>query len=99
MTFDGQPVEEGEIIFRAADGTQGSWEEKISSGAYSLRTTPGQKRVEITARRKVETPAAASGEPAISFQMYIPEEYNEDSKLTANVTPEGPNQFDFLLEP
>ncbi len=99
VTFDGQPVEAGEIIFRAADGASGSWEGKIVGGRYSLETTSGAKRVEITARRKVEAPAAASGEPAISFQMYIPEQYNEQSKLTADVTPAGPNEFNFSLTP
>ena len=100
VTFDGQPVEEGEIIFRAADGASGSWEGRIVGGSYSLETTPGEKRVEITARRQVEgAPAADSGEPSISFESYIPQEYNEKSKLTANVTPAGPNTFNFDLTP
>ena len=100
VTFDGQPVEEGEIIFRAADGASGSWEGRIVAGSYTLETTPGEKRVEVTARRQVAgAPAAASGEPAISFESYIPEKYNEKSELVANVTPGGPNTFDFDLTP
>ena len=100
VTFEGQPVQEGEIIFRAADGASGSWEGKIVGGSYSLQTTEGSKRVEITARRKVEgAPAAESGEPALSFESYIPEKYNEKSELTANVTPSGPNEFNFELIP
>ena len=100
VTFEGQPVTEGEFIFRAVDGASGSWEGRIENGSYKLRTTVGAKRVEITARRKVEgAPAAASGEPAISFESYIPEKYNEKSELTANVTPEGPNSFDYDLVP
>lgn len=99
VTFDGQPVAEGEIIFRAADGSQGSAEGRIQAGSYSLETTPGEKKVEITARRKVVGPAAASGEPAISFESYIPEKYNEKSKLAATVTAAGPNKFDYDLEP
>ena len=100
VTFDGQPVSEGEIIFRAADGATGSWEARIADGSYTLETTAGAKRVEITARRKVEgAPAAASGEPAISFESYIPEKYNEKSELTADVTPGGPNEFNFTLTP
>ena len=99
VTFDGDPVEEGEIIFRAADGASGSWEGRIVGGSYSLETTAGAKRVEITARRKIEgAAAAASGEPAISFESYIPEQYNEKSELTANVTADGDNQFDFPLK-
>ena len=98
VTFDGQPVEEGEIIFRAADGASGSWEARIVGGSYSMEVTPGEKRVEITARRKVEGASpAASGEPALSFESFIPERYNEKSELTANVTPSGPNTFNFAL--
>ena len=98
VTFDGQPVEEGEIIFRAADGAVGSVEGKILGGRYELETSPGEKRVEITARRTIErASAASSGEPAISFQSYIPERYNEKTELSANVTPAGPNKFDFAL--
>ena len=100
VTFDGEPVTEGEIIFRAADGATGSWETRIIDGSYTLETSPGTKRVEITARRQVEgTPAAASGEPAMSFESYIPEKYNDKSELTAEVTPSGPNTFDFTLTP
>ena len=98
VTFDGEPVTEGEIIFRAADGASGSWEARIENGSYKLETTPGAKRVEITARRKVEgTATADSGEPALSFQAYIPDKYNKKSELTANVTADGTNEFDFPL--
>ena len=99
VTFAGQPVADGEIIFRAADGAQGSWAAKITAGEYSLKSTAGAKRVEISARRQIETAPAASGEGSINFQMYIPAKYNEKSQLTAAVTPAGPNTFDFALEP
>ncbi len=99
VTFDGQPVESGEIIFRPNGGTEASAAGKIVGGRYSLRAAPGPKRVEITAMRQVETPQAASGEPALSFQSYIPEKYNRNSELTADVTARGPNGFDFDLTP
>ncbi len=99
VTFDGQPVESGEIIFRAEGGEEASAAGKIVDGRYSLRAAPGPKRVEITAMRQVETPQAASGEPALSFQSYIPEKYNRRSELTAEVTAGGPNRFNFELTP
>ncbi len=99
VTFDDQPVEEGEIIFRAADGASGSWETRIVGGNYRLETTPGAKKIEITARRKIEGgPVAESGEPAINFEAYIPEIYNEKSELTERVSPDGSNKFDFHLK-
>jgi hypothetical protein len=99
VTFDGQPVAEGEIIFRAADGAQGSWAAKITGGSYALESTAGAKRVEITAHRQIEVAPSASGEGGINYEMYIPEKYNEKSDLTREVTPAGPNKFDFPLEP
>ncbi|MDY0167682.1 MAG: hypothetical protein RBS80_14135 [Thermoguttaceae bacterium] len=99
VTFDGQPVESGEILFRSPDGTEGSSAGKITGGRYSLRSTPGVKRVEITARREIETPPAASGEPAIGFESYIPDKYNRKSELTAEVADRGRNTFDFELTP
>ena len=99
VKVDGQPVANGEIIFRAADGATGSWEAKITDGSYSLESTAGEKRVEITARRKIDAAGNAdSGEPAFSFEAYIPEKYNEKSDLKATVTSAGPNVFDFDLE-
>jgi hypothetical protein len=32
-------------------------------------------------------------------EMYIPKRYNDDSELTAEVTPNGENKFDFVLKP
>jgi hypothetical protein len=99
VTFDGQPVAEGEIIFRVPDSAQGSYAAKIHDGRYELESTAGAKRVEITAYRTVETAAAPSGEGAQNRQMYLPAKYNEQSQLRAEVTAAGPNTFDFALTP
>jgi hypothetical protein len=99
VTFDGQPIAQGEILFRAADGASGSWAGKITAGKYSLQSTAGEKRVEITATRQVETVAAPTGEAPLSVQMYIPEKYNTKSELKASVTAQGPNKFDYSLTP
>jgi hypothetical protein len=99
VTFDGQPVAAGEIIFRAADGTQASYAAKIHDGRYELDSTAGAKRVEITAHRSVETPPSPSGEGTINHQMYIPARYNEQSELTAEVSAQGANDFEFALTP
>jgi len=100
VTFDGQPVADGEIVFRAADGSAASWAGKIENGRYSLPATAGKKRVEITAFRQVKIDAPPeSAEGDISGIPYIPPKYNSQSELAVEVTPEGPNEFDFPLEP
>lgn len=100
VSFDGEPVAKGEILFRAADGAQATAAGKIADGKYTLRTTPGRKRVEIIATRTItaETPAA-SGEPAVRAQMFIPAQYNTQSTLSVEVKVENASGVDFALKP
>ena len=99
VSFAGQPVAEGEIQFRSADGTSASWAGPIEGGRYALRSTVGPKRVEIIAvRPKPGAKPKPSGEQVVN-EMYIPARYNLESELTAEVTEAGPNQFDFSLQP
>ena len=99
VTFDGRPVETGEIIFRAVDGAVASGAGPIASGRYEARVPVGTKRVEVIATRqgaaRPEKPGG-SGEPP-PVQMYVPDRYNAQSELTAEVTAAGPNEFDFEL--
>ncbi|MCA9246696.1 MAG: hypothetical protein KDA42_06260 [Planctomycetales bacterium] len=97
VTFDGTPVEQGEIIFRAADGASGSWASRIVEGKYRLESTVGKKRVEITARRQVAGRIADSGEPAIATEMYVPDCYNRRSELAVEILEDGERKFDFPL--
>jgi hypothetical protein len=49
VTLDGNPVNNGSIIFEAADGGPGAFSGGIIEGAYELRSTPGSKKVRISA--------------------------------------------------
>ena len=98
VTFAGQPVADGEIAFRSADGATASWAGRIVAGRYAIRSTVGPKRVEIIAvRPKPGAKPKASGEGVIN-EMYIPDRFNLESELKADVTAAGPNEFDFKLE-
>ena len=99
VTFDGQPVAEGEILLRAADGSEGSRAGKIVDGRYTIQSTVGKKRVEINASREVKPSKIAESGEEVAGELYIPKKYNLESELTAEVTAAGPNQFDFKLEP
>jgi len=99
VTFDGQPVETGEIVFRAVDGAVTSGAGPIVAGRYAARAPVGSKRVEIIATRPARGAAAKpsiSGEPTAA-EMFVPDRYNAESTLTAEVTAGGPNEFDFTL--
>jgi len=53
VTFDGRPVDGGEIIFAAVDKGVAPDAGRIDNGAYDLLVKAGKKRVEIRASRPV----------------------------------------------
>ena len=96
VTFDGRPVESGEIIFVPVDKGVAPDAGRIDNGAYDLLVKAGKKRVEIRASRPV-----LGGKPnpmGPVYQDYIPEKYNARTTLAAAVEPEGANRFDYELK-
>lgn len=96
VTFDGQPVEEGYITFKPADGRSAPASEKIVGGEYRLQATAGAKRIEIKGQRFIGPENAVMG--ARAREQYIPARYNLDSELEEEVTADGENRFDFDLK-
>ena len=99
VTFDGTPVAEGEIVFRDAAGQTRSCGGQISDGKYSFEASPGNKKVEITARREVpgEFDTSNPGEKTPLVEEYIPAMYNTETTLTAEVS-SSQKTFDFELK-
>ncbi len=99
VTFDGEPVGEGDIIFTADDGSGVTDAGKIANGKYSLETTPGKKSVRIMAMREVpgQFDESNPGEKVPVKEMYIPDKYSGVTELKADVTAGGDNVFDFPL--
>lgn len=95
VTFDGQPVEQGEIRFLPADMQGTPYAGQITNGKFECRVTEGQKRVEINATRESATPAP-DGLP--NFESYIPAAYNSESKLTAEIKGNDTLTFDLKSE-
>ncbi len=93
VTFDGQPIEQGEIIFFTAD--MEPYISPIVDGEFECDLPEGQKRVEITATRELPTPAA-DGLP--NYESYIPAAYNTASILKANIEAQSENTLTFELE-
>jgi hypothetical protein len=96
VTFDGQPVPDGDILFVPADGKGLPDPGKIENGEFSFDAKPGPKRVEIEASRQTGPVDTSMG--MAPRQPYIPACYNTETTLTAEVTPDGPNEFDFPLK-
>jgi hypothetical protein len=96
VSFDGQPVENGEIIFVSVEKGTAPDAGRIANGSYDMLVKTGKKRVEIRASRPV-----VGGKPnpmGPVYHDYIPEKYNGRTTLLAEVTPDGENRFDYELK-
>ncbi|NLF71159.1 MAG: hypothetical protein GX575_19180 [Candidatus Anammoximicrobium sp.] len=98
MTFDGQPIAEGRILFRGTGSDPRAFSAEIKNGQYQMEALAGKMRVEITASRPVPGKFDESnpGEKVPVGEMYIPARYNSQSELTAEVTA-GKNELNFDL--
>jgi hypothetical protein len=94
VTFDGQAIEKGEIIFVAVEKELGPDVGMIKNGKYEARVKAGKKRVEIRASREAIGKKNPMG-PV--YEDYIPACYNSRSTLTADIAAGGKKQWDFHL--
>jgi hypothetical protein len=95
VTWEGKPVETGEIIFHPVDTSVTPSAGRIRGGAFSFMAKPGKKRVDIQAVRKT-----GQRDPKEGFEiteLYIPERYNSETELEVDVTHDGDNHFEFAL--
>ncbi len=87
VTLDGQPLPDGQIAFlpEAGGGLGGSG--PIKDGRYSVRVEPGRNKVQITANKMVPLPTGKTGMMGAKEEVrqYVPDRYNAQSKLTADV--------------
>ena len=106
VTLDGQPLEQGSILFAPVDGTKGVVTGgPITGGKYSLSgedgPTVGTNRVEIRAVKKtgkmVPKPLAPPGEMTELIIEAIPPRFNSASTLKTEIKP-GQNKADFKVE-
>lgn len=98
VTLDDQPVEEGEIVFFTVDERLGPDAGKIVHGEFLFKAKAGTKRVEIDASREVPGTEGQGFRDGCLLEDYIPERYNTATTLSAKVTPDGENRFDFELD-
>ena len=94
VTLDGAPLEEGRILFIETDSEpRREYLAMIVNGRFEATAPPGTRRVEIRAYEKPETPTAEAG----TYPQILPDRYNEDSELSAELKADGPNELKFEL--
>ncbi|WP_153558638.1 hypothetical protein [Roseimaritima sediminicola] len=100
VSYDGTPLDNGYVTFRDTDSSTPSAAGKIGAdGTYTVDVIPGSKTVEITSSRDVPGKFDMSN-PGVKVQLteqFIPEDYNKQTKLTAEVGDDAMT-LDFDLE-
>jgi hypothetical protein len=98
VTYDNNPVEQGQILFRNQGGDGRAYAGQIQNGHYELKCEAGTMRVEITASRPTgKFKEVNPGEKDPVMEMYIPEKFNSKSTLEAVVKQES-NEIPFHLK-
>ena len=100
VVFDGQPLKKGNVSFMPSDGRGPTAAAIVADGKYSVRISPGKKRVQIEGF-KVVGRQHAMGDPQAPMvdilQPIIPKRYNADSELTCEITSNN-HTYDFTLQ-
>jgi hypothetical protein len=94
VRFDGQLVERGSISFIPQNSAQRTATSRIENGTYELLAPAGVCRVEVMATRDDGPVDPAMGQAP--QRQYVPDRYNVESELTADVQPKS-NSVDFDL--
>ena len=95
VTFDGEPVKEGDILFIPDDAALAPEGGKIADGTFQMVSKPGTCQVKITALDINEDTEWISGSPIAS--NFIPAWYNDETTLSVEVEPNSRNDFQFQL--
>ena len=99
VTFQGEPVPQGDIFFKSLDSSIGTYAGKVVDGHYSFDCRLGEKTVEIRGYREIPGKFVyGSGGKKPAIEMFIPRQYNTRSELTADVTPTS-TEHNFDLTP
>lgn len=85
VIWNGEPIPDGKISLIAEDGATDAGD--ISDGKFTLRTTPGNKKVSITAEKSAGFSRKADRvpEPEPVFFQYIPKQYNTNTELKEQI--------------
>jgi hypothetical protein len=87
---------EGVVSFKTiATGVNESFD--IKEGKFTGTAADGERRVEIYLLEGASRNAPGGAQGGIRKNI-LPARYNRNSKMTAQVTPEGPNEFKFEVE-
>jgi hypothetical protein len=94
VLWEGAPLPHGHVLFEPAEGGAAEPAE-VREGRFTLRATPGLKRVQVRATREEGAVDPVMG--ARPRKQFIPARYNDQTTLEAEVKPGEGNSFEFKL--
>jgi hypothetical protein len=101
VTYDGQPVEKGAIVFLSSDSKGPTAAALIANGKYTVKVALGRKQVRIEGHKIVGRQPCLRNDPASPMidvtEPTVPAEYGENSRLTAEIR-RGMSVLDFDLK-
>lgn len=96
VTLDGKPLEGASVVFAPSEGGRtNSVATTDSSGAYALQYTSKEAGAMVGDYKVLIFKPKATDKGEVET---LPRKYNEESTLTATVTNDGENSFNFDLE-
>lgn len=95
VTFQGEPLEAGSIIFDPVDGQGPAAMGGIEQGQIKAKVPEGEKIVRISAVRVTDKKDEYGN---LITESYVPEKYNTNSSIRIDVKPEGDNPLNVDLE-
>jgi hypothetical protein len=105
VTFDDQVLESGQITFTPVEGGERVVGAIIKNGRYTLSRSEGPSaglhKVNIWSRQPTGKKIPSEDVPGTFVeeeQETIPEQYNRQSSLQADIKSGGENRFDFALK-
>jgi hypothetical protein len=96
VTIDGQPLNDGDIIFEEADNSVAPAVGKVVAGVYKTKSLPGSKIVRINASRPSAIVDPHMG--VATRESMIAEEFNVQSTLKAEIKPGKNEGVDFKVK-
>jgi hypothetical protein len=98
VTYQGQPIADGQIVFEDEAPGQGKWPGTIKDGRYKLKATAGPKLVRLSASK--ETGRIIEGGMGAKIPELIPilpPQFNTQSQEKRTIEAKQPQTIDFNL--
>jgi hypothetical protein len=95
VSYDGKPIPDGYLVFQPVGPGKGFGVKVSEVGSYQVTAPHGKYIVRITAEKLIPFAGGTDmyGEK-VQLQQYIPEKYNVNSTLAAEIPAAGPVDFD-----